>query len=180
MKKLFVILALLLISVPAWSATYYVRTDGHDTASGLNNTNDAATGAWLTIKKGAATASAGDTVIINNGTYAEGLVTFSRSGAAGSKISFRAANSRQAQLNGGIKITGSYVRVEGLKIAYASGMTSSPAWAAGSNNEIRNNWIENPRGAGESGRTDRITFSTATTSQIRNSAFIWPEIITSQ
>ena len=30
--------------------TYYVRTDGHDAASGLNNTNDATTGAFLTIQ----------------------------------------------------------------------------------------------------------------------------------
>ena len=28
--------------------TFYVRSDGHDTASGLNNTTDATTGAWLT------------------------------------------------------------------------------------------------------------------------------------
>ena len=76
-------------------------------------------------------------MIIKNGTYAEGLVTFSRSGSAGNMIYFRAANNRQAQLIGGIKITGNFVKVEGLKIAYTAGIPSSPAWASGNNNEIR-------------------------------------------
>jgi hypothetical protein len=45
-------------------ATYYVRTDGHDTASGANNTSNATTGAWLTIAKAVSTVAAGDTVYI--------------------------------------------------------------------------------------------------------------------
>ena len=52
-------------------ATYYVRTDGHDAATGVNNTNDGVTGAWLTINKALTTIAAGDTVIVASGTYEE-------------------------------------------------------------------------------------------------------------
>ena len=53
-------------------ATYYVRTDGHDTASGANPTNDPTTGAFLTIGKLKSVMVDGDTGIIcadNLGTY---------------------------------------------------------------------------------------------------------------
>lgn len=41
-------------------ATYYVRTDGVDTASGANDTNNVTTGAWRTISKALTTMVAGD------------------------------------------------------------------------------------------------------------------------
>lgn len=46
--------------------TYYVKTDGDDTASGLDWNN-----AWLTLTNAAATAGAGDTVVVGAGTYNE-------------------------------------------------------------------------------------------------------------
>jgi len=41
-----------------------LRTDGSDSASGLNDTNNATTGAWLTLAHAGATVVAGDTVMI--------------------------------------------------------------------------------------------------------------------
>jgi hypothetical protein len=50
MKKLFALLLGLTLAGPALAdRIYYVRSDGHDTASGAGNTNNASTGAWRTI-----------------------------------------------------------------------------------------------------------------------------------
>ena len=57
------------------ATTYYVRTDGHDTASGLNDTDDPATGAFATVTHAASVATTpGDRVVIQNGNYAESPV----------------------------------------------------------------------------------------------------------
>jgi hypothetical protein len=69
MKKLLTILFLF-----AWSAqatTYYVRTDGSNSASGLNNTNNPTTGAWLTLSYACAHTTSGDLISVQAGTFTE-------------------------------------------------------------------------------------------------------------
>lgn len=51
-----------------FAATYYVRTDGNNSNSGLSNS---AGGAWLTIDYAADNTSAGDIVRVQSGTYEE-------------------------------------------------------------------------------------------------------------
>jgi len=69
-------------------ATYYVRTDGHDTASGANNTNDASTGAFISPGKAASVAVSGDTIYVKSGTY---TLTTSTPGALGPVLLANAA-----------------------------------------------------------------------------------------
>lgn len=62
------------------SRTYYVRTDGHDTASGLNDTSNATTGAFLTIQHAVDIVSTLDistyvvTIKVADGTYTEAVI----------------------------------------------------------------------------------------------------------
>lgn len=51
------------------AATYYVAQNGHNGATGLNNTTDASSGAWATPQHAWYTAQAGDTVYFRGGTY---------------------------------------------------------------------------------------------------------------
>ena len=67
------VLALVVLSALRLSAaTYYVRTNGNDSADGSSGTP------WLTVAKAATTASAGDTVLIGPGRFEE-YVTLTRS-----------------------------------------------------------------------------------------------------
>ncbi len=77
------------------AATYYVRTGGNDSASGLSSAL-----AWKTIAKAAGVASAGDTVYVGAGTYNESI-TFTRSGTAGNPIRFIADTSGAQTGNAG-------------------------------------------------------------------------------
>ena len=75
------VLLSLLVSVPAFPATYVVDPAGDDA-----NPGDAAA-PWRTIQHAASSVSPGDTVTIHAGTYQES-VNVSRSGASGSPITF--------------------------------------------------------------------------------------------
>lgn len=50
-------------------ALYYVRTDGHNTASGLNNTNNLTTGAWATLEYASTHVTSGDIIHIVAGLH---------------------------------------------------------------------------------------------------------------
>jgi hypothetical protein len=94
---------------PAHAATtYYVATNGSDSASGT------AAAPWRTIAKAAATASAGSTVLVKAGAYAEN-VTLARSGASGSPITFK-ANGADAVKVSSFTVNASYATISGFQI----------------------------------------------------------------
>uniref|UniRef100_A0A6H1Z9D9 Putative pectate lyase n=1 Tax=viral metagenome TaxID=1070528 RepID=A0A6H1Z9D9_9ZZZZ len=118
------VLILLLLSSPAWAATYYVRIDGHDT--NCNGTADASAAsapncAWLTIGKAESTVSGSNTIIIGNGTYAEQLTIDISGTDANNLLTFEAQNSRSAIIDctgfsgHGLNITGNYVKLDGFR-----------------------------------------------------------------
>jgi hypothetical protein len=84
MTRLFLTLVLLAVAVPTQAAIYYVRTDGNNGNAGTTNS---AGGAWLTIDYAADHVSAGDTVRVQAGTYAE-RVTPGVNGTSGNPITF--------------------------------------------------------------------------------------------
>jgi len=69
MKRIITIL-LVLFSCICHAATYYVRTDGNNGASGLNNTTNITTGAWATMAYAVTNATtAGDIIYVVAGTH---------------------------------------------------------------------------------------------------------------
>ncbi len=84
MKKLFLFLFLMMTS-PAWAATYYVSTTGLD-AHACSTTDSAATNK-LTISGGIdCLTNPGDILYVHSGTYTAGFALISLNGAAGSPI----------------------------------------------------------------------------------------------
>jgi hypothetical protein len=77
------VLVSLLVSVPAFPATFVVDPSGNDADPGDS------TAPWRTIQHAATVASAGDTVVIRAGRYSESVSLLS-SGAAGNPIVFTA------------------------------------------------------------------------------------------
>lgn len=88
-----IVIGLLAQIVFAQGSTYYVATNGNDGWPGTFSQP------WRTIQKAANTASAGDTVYIRAGTYAE-QVDFTRSGSSSSPIVFRNYGSETAIIDG--------------------------------------------------------------------------------
>lgn len=76
-----ILIALIGWATAASAATYYVRTDGSDSNAGTANTSG---GAWLTVQKAANTITAGDTVLVQSGTYSETVTVDSGDGSSGS------------------------------------------------------------------------------------------------
>lgn len=141
-----VVIALLvwwLVPVPAQTMTFYVRTDGHDTASGENNTADPTTGAWLTIGKCASTLTAGQTCLVADGTYNE-TVSERSNGTDGHPITYRAINQHGAVVNGftvgSYSSDGNYVTVDGFKIMMPDSAQFG-FWVNGAHDVIQNNWV---------------------------------------
>lgn len=88
-----IILALLLSCSLAGATTYYVRTDGNNSNTGLT---DSAGGAWLTIQKAANVMAAGDTTIVGNGTFSEIVIT-KTNGTAGNPVTFRGSGATKIE-----------------------------------------------------------------------------------
>lgn len=79
--KFTIVSSLLLICLSTFGATYYVSTNGNDSAAGSS------VAPWLTVQKAANTATNGDTVYISQGNYPEN-VTSAQTGVAGTYIRF--------------------------------------------------------------------------------------------
>jgi Right handed beta helix region len=89
MKRLLLIVAFLLIAAPAWATTYYTSQSG-DNGNGLSLAH-----AKTTIAAGLALLSASDTLLIDDGTYAETIVNAVPSGSTGNPTIIKAINNRQ-------------------------------------------------------------------------------------
>ncbi len=102
----------------AQATVFYVSPTGKDTNAGT------ATEPWATVTKAVSTLTAGQTVLIAEGTYAGGL-EFTRSGAPGQPIVIAAAPGASPTINvtdvgdSGAEIIGaSYIRIQGLEFVY--------------------------------------------------------------
>ena len=89
----------LLAAVSCPAATYYVATNGNDTAAGT-----ATNTAWLTIQKAASVMVAGDTCYVRGGTYRE-TVTPVNSGTPASPITYHTYSNEVVTINGAAIIT---------------------------------------------------------------------------
>src|SRR2546422_4640935 len=121
-------------------AVYYV-----DGSTG-NDSNAGTAGApWRTIQKAANTMVAGETAIVNAGTYNERVVV-TVSGTSGNLITFQAQGT---VVNLGFNVQASYVKVNGFEIAnlpyvhHTNRSTGSGVYVSGSNNQITNNYVHN-------------------------------------
>jgi hypothetical protein len=103
-------LLLLLAVIPSicTGSVYYVRTDGNDANTGLANNSG---GAWLTVGYAASNVTAGDTVLVQSGTFLE-RVSVTASGGVGSPIVFTGSTSTA----GGFVITGSNIVVSSFAL----------------------------------------------------------------
>lgn len=89
---------------PLVAATFYVAKTGSDSNPGTS------TSPWLTVQKAANTATAGDTVNVAAGTYAERVVV-SASGTGAAKILFQGVGNVTV---GGFYVTGPHVTIRGF------------------------------------------------------------------
>jgi len=98
------ILVVCLAASPVWGATFYVD-QSHPSASDTNVGSEDRP--WKTINKAATSTSVvgGDTVIVKAGIYRES-VSVSRSGSAGSPITFKAKPGDRVVIDGGKLVTG--------------------------------------------------------------------------
>lgn len=98
--------ALLVTAFSAAAATYYVAITGLDANPGTQAQP------WLTVQKGANTAVAGDTVLVEAGTYTEDVTTTS-SGVATNRITF---NGQQAATLRRFAIEHAYTTLTGFTL----------------------------------------------------------------
>ena len=133
----------LLTAGAASAASYHVRTDGSDSVCN-GSANAAATAApncaFQTIGKSATTASAGDTVNIQPGTYSS-KVSFARSGTVGAPITFKAAG--YVVVRGNVFTSGNYNVLDGLTISPPSAGGYGAVTLSGQNNVLRNCVVTN-------------------------------------
>jgi uncharacterized delta-60 repeat protein len=143
-KKVFIILASFIMMMPAFAGTFYVRTDGNDSNSGLENAPE---GAWATIQKAADTLNPGDTAEIQAGTYNE-AVTITNSGTSEGYIVFRANGEVVVNAEGpAIRLDGAnYIRLEG--ITCKSSTSSGISLVNANNNILVRNVSSSPDGTG--------------------------------
>lgn len=129
MKKLSIVFLIILFSnlgispiATIEASTYYIATDGNDTTGDGSSGNE-----WLTIQKGADNVSAGDTVVVRDGTYTDyaggAQVIVSASGNTSNWITFKAENKWGAILDGlsntvdfGFNVLSSYIRIEDFEM----------------------------------------------------------------
>jgi parallel beta-helix repeat protein len=150
-KVLLVTLLILLAPLPLQAETYYVASDGKDTAAGTESAP------FATVGRAQTAAKAGDTVLIRGGKFAfsgSGTVgvAFNKSGSAGAPINYFAYPGEipvfdLSSLTPSNRVTGldvhcDYIHIRGLEVTgvrqYQSGQDSWGVRIQGSNNIIEN------------------------------------------
>ncbi len=119
----------------AFATTYYVSTGGSDSNPGTSSSP------WETIQKAANTVAAGDTVIVDAGTYNE-RINVSRSGTSdSSRITFSASGTVNTY---GFYVTGNYVTINGFtataQVCSTSPQLSYGIYVTGDHCVIENNY----------------------------------------
>ncbi|HZV97924.1 MAG TPA: right-handed parallel beta-helix repeat-containing protein [Methylophilaceae bacterium] len=119
------LLALLSITPAAWSATYYVATNGSDTANGTSLTSP-----FRTIQKAMNTVVAGDVVNVRGGTYREEINAY-RGGAAGNYVTVQGYNGEVPVVKGSEIVTGWTLHGGNIWKKTNWGINSQQVFAAG-------------------------------------------------
>jgi hypothetical protein len=117
-RKLFMIVAImagqLALASPAMAAIYYVATNGSNSNAG------SATAPFQTIQKGLSVVSAGDTLVIRDGTYSGSSNSLSNlpSGSSGNYITIMAENEGKVIITAGLGMSSSnqYLVFQGLRL----------------------------------------------------------------
>jgi parallel beta-helix repeat protein len=95
----------------SYVGTFYVSTTGNDKNTGTSSSP------WRTVQKAANTLTAGQTVLVQAGTYSE-RVGVTISGSSGSIITFQAQGTVVMQ---GFDLEASYITIDGFSIANTGG-----------------------------------------------------------
>ena len=122
----YLIVILLLIPSLAWGATYYVNATGGDDSRNTTQAQVIST-PWLTIQKCADNTVAGDTCVVDPGTYDE-QVTESTDGTAGKYITYVSSTHSNPLANpaGGAICRGfnlnhrNYIKIIGFQITHVN------------------------------------------------------------
>ncbi len=175
------ILFLLLLPTFVFGTTYHVRKDGHNTASGLNDTSDISTGALLTIQHciSSHATSVGDICTIHTGDYtSEGKIVSSTNGSLGSLITVQGHTGDTVSITN-IGITHTYNKFDNFTLALP-GTSCDGSQAAiimgAANSTASNNYIYGTPIATENCNTQcpiGVLFDTnsAVTSIVENNTF---------
>lgn len=152
MKHLKTFILLISFPVSSFAATYYVA------ATGSSNSNNGSEGSpWATIQYAVDQVSAGDSIVVENGSYDPFHVT--THGTNANRIVVQARNRQAVTINGsesyggryaGIHITSDYVTIDGFRVI-ATGSPSSERGIrlSGTDGDIRegvtisNNYVSN-------------------------------------
>ena len=130
-------------------AQYYVAKTGSDSNPGTVGSP------WLTIGHAVPIAAAGDTVNVGDGTYTESNLNFNKSGTAGNLITFKSTNQYGAKIVGNngtfasaVTLSGDFVQINGFDV---TGGNAVGIDAAGSNDEVRYNYVHDVPAIGVGG-----------------------------
>lgn len=121
------------------------------------------------FKAALADAQPGDSILLRAGTYDGGLFEASRSGRADAPITIRSDGTGPAILHGQLKVSGSHMRVEGLKIDGQHTLDTATLWLEGnaSNLEIVGNEITGSGAVGSQGQDGAGIYADDTTQSVR-------------
>lgn len=154
------LLTLLLLSQPAFSATYYVRTDGKDSNDGTANDSS---NAWRTIQHAENNVSAGDIIYLWSGTYDERVIFSGTAGTPENPIYLLThPEAPNRAVFRGASVQASYWQFINLEVTHDDlGFTHAYSFANGSTAEgveIHDNYIHDINGSGVRTGSDTTNF----------------------